>query len=165
MFGCTQIQVKSSQPVLGLKCLSSFQLRRRQDNPSRSPGDHCDPGADLQTVHLLAGKGFGADPTGEVFRAHSIGQVDERRGHSLFIRMTVGCLVGQDVPDGYQQLAGNGHNRFGPSKANLQLGQLLFTSWEMRWEACARWWMLAGRCCWRKATSLMGPCWRAPGMG
>jgi len=141
MLRCSQILVTSSQPVLGSKCLSSFHLRGRQGNPSRPPGDRCDLGADLQAVQLLASEGFGADSTGEVFRTHSVSQVDERCSYTGFIRMTVGCLVGQNVLDGHQQLAGNGHNGFGPSKANLQLGQLLFTSWLTPWVRCGSSWM------------------------
>jgi hypothetical protein len=48
-----------------------------QDNSSRSPGDRCDPGADLQTVQLLGSEGFGTYAIWEIFRAHFVGQDGE----------------------------------------------------------------------------------------
>lgn len=55
--------------------------------------------------------------------------------------MAVGCLVGQDVPDGYQQLAGNGNNRLQATEARFQTGELLLTFRLMPWGRCGSSWI------------------------
>jgi hypothetical protein len=100
---------------------------RQAANLFRNLGDRFQPNADLELVQLLAGKQLCRCPFGQVFRAHFVRQIYEGRSHAAFIRMQIGLLVGRNVPNRHHQLAGNGYNRFGLSKAELQPGKLLST--------------------------------------
>ena len=84
------------------------------------------PGNDLQfltnpePVQLLSSEVLGALPFRQVTHAHLVGQGEERAGHLLLAGVPIRLLLGQDMPDGHQQLAGDGYQGFGPADTLLQ---------------------------------------------
>mgnify|MGYP007072841758 CR=1 FL=1 len=98
--------------------LAHGQLALRQPELPRAPRDLPDLLTDLEPVELVARELQSRLFIWQVLNANAMGISEKRRSHLLMISKTIGLLVAQYMPDGYQQLARNGHNRFLPANVH-----------------------------------------------
>lgn len=80
--------------------------------------------SNTQPVQMMAGELQGAHSVRQVPDLQLVGQGKERTGHLRIRGEAVGLTVRQDVPDGNEQLAGDGHPCFLRSRLPAQASML-----------------------------------------
>ena len=80
--------------------------------------------ANLEPVELLARVFQGALPFRQVLDTQAVGVGKEGAGHLRRLGEAVGLCLGEHMPDGNQQPAGDGHDGLGPTQAGFQTLEL-----------------------------------------